>query len=88
MLQIQHLTKTYGDKTAVNDLSLHILPGEIYGFIGHNGAGKTTTLKSVAGILGLIPATSWSAASPSARTRSPANSVLLIFRTTRISTTL
>lgn len=52
MLQIQHLTKTYGDKTAVNDLSLHILPGEIYGFIGHNGAGKTTTLKSVAGILG------------------------------------
>lgn len=51
MLQIQHLTKTYGDKTAVNDLSLHILPGEIYGFIGHNGAGKTTTLKSVAGIL-------------------------------------
>ena len=52
MLQIQHLTKTYGYKTAVNDLSLHILPGEIYGFIGHNGAGKTTTLKSVAGILG------------------------------------
>ena len=52
MLQIQHLTKTYGDKTAVNHLSLHILPGEIYGFIGHNGAGKTTTLKSVAGILG------------------------------------
>ena len=52
MLQIQHLTKTYGDKTAVNDLSLHILPGEIYGFIGHNGAGKTTTLKSVSGILG------------------------------------
>lgn len=52
MLQIQHLTKTYGDKAAVNDLSLHILPGEIYGFIGHNGAGKTTTLKSVAGILG------------------------------------
>lgn len=51
MLQIQHLTKTYGDKAAVNDLSLHILPGEIYGFIGHNGAGKTTTLKSVAGIL-------------------------------------
>ena len=47
MLQIQHLTKTYGDKTAVNDLSLHILPGEIYGFIGHNGAGKTTTLKSL-----------------------------------------
>ena len=51
MLQIEHLTKTYGAKKAVDDLSLHILPGEIYGFIGHNGAGKTTTLKSVAGIL-------------------------------------
>ena len=51
MLKIENLTKKYGDKTAVDDLSLHILPGEIYGFIGHNGAGKTTTLKSVAGIL-------------------------------------
>ena len=51
MLQIEHLTKTYGEKKAVDDLSLHILPSEIYGFIGHNGAGKTTTLKSVAGIL-------------------------------------
>ena len=51
MLRIEHLTKTYGDKKAVDDLSLHIAPGEIYGFIGHNGAGKTTTLKSVAGIL-------------------------------------
>lgn len=51
MLQIEHLTKTYGEKKAVDDLSLHILPGEVYGFIGHNGAGKTTTLKSVAGIL-------------------------------------
>lgn len=51
MLDIQHLTKTYGDKKAVDDLSLHIAPGEIYGFIGHNGAGKTTTLKSVVGIL-------------------------------------
>ena len=51
MLKIQHFTKTYGDKKAVDDLSLHILPGEIYGFIGHNGAGKTTTLKSVAGIM-------------------------------------
>ena len=50
MLTIDHLTKTFGDKTAVDDLSLHIAPGEIYGFIGHNGAGKTTTLKSVAGI--------------------------------------
>ena len=51
MLYIEHLTKTYGDKKAVDDLSLHIAPGEIYGFIGHNGAGKTTTLKAVAGIL-------------------------------------
>ena len=51
MLQIEHLTKIYGEKKAVDDLSLHILPGEIYGFTGHNGAGKTTTLKSVAGIL-------------------------------------
>ena len=51
MLDIQHLTKTYGAKKAVDDLTLHIAPGEIYGFIGHNGAGKTTTLKSVVGIL-------------------------------------
>ena len=51
MLKIEHLTKSYGEKKAVDDLSLHIRPGEIYGFIGHNGAGKTTTLKSVAGIL-------------------------------------
>ena len=51
MLKIEHLTKTYGEKKAVDDLSLHIRAGEIYGFIGHNGAGKTTTLKSVAGIL-------------------------------------
>ena len=51
MLKIEHLTKTYGDKKAVDDLSLHIRPGEVYGFIGHNGAGKTTTLKSCCGIL-------------------------------------
>ena len=51
MLRIEHLSKSYGEKKAVDDLSLHIAPGEIYGFIGHNGAGKTTTLKSVAGIL-------------------------------------
>ena len=51
MLNIEHLTKAYGEKKAVDNLSLHIAPGEIYGFIGHNGAGKTTTLKSVAGIL-------------------------------------
>ena len=51
MLNISHFTKRYGDKIAVDDLSLHIAPGEIYGFIGHNGAGKTTTIKSVVGIL-------------------------------------
>lgn len=51
MLEITNLTKTYGEKKAVDDLSLHIMPGEIYGFIGHNGAGKTTTIKAVCGIL-------------------------------------
>lgn len=51
MLKIEHLTKSYGDKKAVDDLSLHIAPGEIYGFIGHNGAGKTTTIKACCGIL-------------------------------------
>lgn len=52
MLKIERLSKTYrGGKRAVQDLSLHVEPGEIYGFIGHNGAGKTTTLKCIAGIL-------------------------------------
>ena len=51
MLNIEHLTKTYGEKKAVDDLCLHIAPGEIYGFIGHNGAGKTTTIKACCGIL-------------------------------------
>ena len=51
MLKIEHLTKTYGSKKAVDDLSLHIQKGEIFGFIGHNGAGKTTTLKACCGIL-------------------------------------
>ncbi|MGM9635670.1 MAG: ABC transporter ATP-binding protein [Candidatus Avispirillum sp.] len=51
MLKINNLTKRYGDKAAVDSLSLHIAPGEIYGFIGHNGAGKTTTLKAAVGIL-------------------------------------
>ena len=51
MLRIENLTKTYGEKRTVDNLSLHIAPGEIYGFIGHNGAGKTTTLKAVVGIL-------------------------------------
>ena len=51
MLVINHLTKTFGDKLAVDDLSLHIAPGEICAFIGHNGAGKTTTIKACCGIL-------------------------------------
>ena len=51
MLRIENVTKIYGEKKAVDNLSLHIKEGEIYGFIGHNGAGKTTTLKSVVGIL-------------------------------------
>ncbi len=51
VLSISHLTKVYGEKKAVDDLSLSIMAGEIYGFIGHNGAGKTTTLKSAVGIL-------------------------------------
>ena len=52
MLRIENLTKTYGEKKAVDGLNLHIQAGEIYGFIGHNGAGKTTTLKACCGILG------------------------------------
>ena len=52
MLRIEHFSKTYpGGKRAVDDLNLHVLPGEIYGFIGHNGAGKTTTLRAVAGVM-------------------------------------
>ena len=51
MLKIENLTKTYGTKKAVDNLSLHILPGQIYGFIGHNGAGKTTMIKACCGIL-------------------------------------
>ncbi len=51
MLKIEHLTKSYGEKKAVDDLSIHIHSGEIYGFIGHNGAGKTTTIKACCGLL-------------------------------------
>ena len=51
MLKIENLTKNYGDKCAVDSLTLHIAPGEIYGFIGHNGAGKTTTLKACVGLI-------------------------------------
>jgi len=51
MLRIENLTKTYGDKRAVDDLTLSIRPGEICAFIGHNGAGKTTAIKSVCGVI-------------------------------------
>ena len=51
MIDIKNLTKTYGDKKAVDNLSLHIGAGEMYAFIGHNGAGKTTTIKSICGLL-------------------------------------
>lgn len=51
MLKIQGLTKKYGEKCAVDDLTLEIAPGEVYGFIGHNGAGKTTTLKACMGLI-------------------------------------
>jgi ABC-2 type transport system ATP-binding protein len=52
LLKISRLTKSFGDKKAVDDLSLEIRSGEIYGFIGHNGAGKTTTIKACCGIMG------------------------------------
>lgn len=51
MLKIEHLTKKYGDKFAVNDLCLEVKAGQICAFIGHNGAGKTTTLKSICDII-------------------------------------
>ena len=75
MLRIEHLSKAYGEKKAVDDLNLHIAPGEIYGFIGHNGAGKTTTLKSM-----------WTA-SPSGPSRWSASGPLPISRITLTCTT-
>ena len=72
MLKIDHLTKRYGERIAVDDLSLQIRPGEICAFIGHNGAGKTTTLKACCGILPFEKG-EITAVSPSAATRSPAS---------------
>lgn len=86
MLNIQHFTKTYGEKKAVDDLSLHIAPGEIYGFIGHNGAGKTTTLKAAVGIRSSTRARSRSAGTRSKQSRWPASSCLPTSRTIRICT--
>ncbi len=51
MINIKNLTKKYGDKKAVDNISLDINDGEIFAFIGHNGAGKTTTIKAIVGIL-------------------------------------
>jgi len=51
LIEIQHLVKRYGEKVAVDDVSLEICGGEIFGFLGPNGAGKTTTIKILAGLL-------------------------------------
>ncbi|WP_075878400.1 ABC transporter ATP-binding protein [Merdibacter massiliensis] len=51
MIEIKHVTKTFGTKKAVDDLDLTIPTGEIVGFIGPNGAGKTTTIKMITGVL-------------------------------------
>ena len=51
MIEAEHLTKRYGDKTAVNDLSFRVERGDVLGFIGPNGAGKTTTMKMICGVL-------------------------------------
>ena len=60
MLSIEHFSKTYpGGKRAVEDLSLEVKPGEIYGFIGHNGAGKTTTIRAVAGVINFTEGRIW-----------------------------
>ena len=52
VLSIEHFTKTFGSKRAVDDASLTVMPGDIYGFVGHNGAGKTTLIRSVVGVAG------------------------------------
>lgn len=51
MIRIDHLTKKYGALTAVDDLSIRVVPGEIYGFLGPNGAGKSSAIKIMAGLL-------------------------------------
>ena len=51
MIELKHVSKTYGTKKALKDLSLTIQQGEIFGFLGHNGAGKSTTIKSLVSIL-------------------------------------
>src|SRR5271154_3657782 len=51
MIEVQALTKRYGDFTAVRELSFRVQPGEVLGLVGPNGAGKTSTLRSLAGII-------------------------------------
>ena len=51
LIETQHLTKLYGDKAAVNDVSFQVYTGEVFGFLGPNGAGKTTTIKIIVGLL-------------------------------------
>lgn len=87
MLDIKELTKCYGEKRAVDDLSLHIAPGTIYGFIGHNGAGKTTTLKSVVGASSILTRARYAlTAFPSRMIPSRARRYLPIFPITPICT--
>ncbi len=51
MIRVEHLTRRYGDFTAVDDVSFEIRPGEVVGLLGHNGAGKTTIMKMITGFL-------------------------------------
>ena len=50
MIEIKNVTKKYGEKVALNNVSFNVNDGEIFAFIGHNGAGKTTLIKSIVGI--------------------------------------
>ena len=50
MIEIKNVTKKYGDKVAVDNVSFNVEDGEIFAFIGHNGAGKTTLIKAIVGI--------------------------------------
>lgn len=52
VLAVSHFTKMFGEKRAVDDVSLEVMPGDIYGFVGHNGAGKTTLIRSIVGVAG------------------------------------
>ena len=83
MLKIEHLTKTYGGKPAVQDLCLHIRPGELCAFIGHNGAGKTTTLKCCCGIQQFDAGEIYVDGIPCGRTRWNASAAWPICRMTR-----